>query len=81
MGMGMLIFTVFAIVTGITHYNLLEFGGYVGVIYCAWAIGQFFNKSKAGSYLKALASYMLGMITFYLLAMAIGEITDLVIKH
>ena len=81
MGMGMLIFTVFAIVTGITHRNLLEFGGYVGVIYSAWAIGQFFNKSKASSYLKALASYTLGMITFYLLAMAIGAVTDLVIKH
>jgi hypothetical protein len=81
MGMGMLIFTVFAIVTGITHHNLLKIGGYVGVIYSAWAIGQFFNKSKAGSYFKALASYTLGMITFYLLAMVIGAVTDLLIKH
>ena len=80
MGMAMLIFTVFAIVTGITHHNLLEVGGYVGVIYSAWAIGQFFNKGKASSYFKALAAYLLGMITFYLLAMAAGEITDLVIK-
>jgi hypothetical protein len=81
MGMSMLIFTVFTIVTGLTHRNLLEIGGYAGVIYCGWAIGQFFDKSKAGSYFKALAAYILGMITFFLLAMATGAIADLIIKH
>ena len=81
MGMAMLIFTVFTIFQGLTHFNLMEVGGYAGIIYCSWAIGQFFNKSKVSAYFIAFAAYIMGMLTFSLFAIAIGTITDLVIKH
>jgi hypothetical protein len=81
MGMGMLIFAVFAIIQGITDINILPFAGAVLIVYCAWAIGHFFNKKKISSYLKALAAYMLGMITFSLSVIIIGTLTDLITKH
>jgi hypothetical protein len=81
MGMGMLIFTVFAIIQGVAHVNLLEVGGYVGIIYCTWAIAQFFDKRKWINYLKAFGAYMLGMITFFALVMMIGTLVDLIWKR
>ena len=80
-GMAMLIFTVFAIVQGATHIELVEIGGYAGIIYCAWAIGQFFDKRKWVNYLKALGAYMLGMITFFVLVMIAGSLVDVIWKH
>ena len=81
MGMGMLIFAIFAIISGIVHFDMMQIGGYVGILYCAWAIGQFFDKTKAFNYIKALGAYLLCMVTSALFAMAIGEITDVIIKH
>lgn len=80
-GMAMLIFTVFALVQGVTHIELVEIGGYAGIIYCAWAIGQFFDKRKWVNYLKALGAYMLGMITFFVLVMIAGSLVDVIWKH
>ncbi|EDM38657.1 hypothetical protein PBAL39_21330 [Pedobacter sp. BAL39] len=81
MGMGMLIYTVFALVQGLTHFNLMTAAGVVGFAYCTWAIGQFFDKKKVASFLKALVSYLLGMITFMLVAILLGTSIDLIIKH
>lgn len=80
MGMGMLIFAVFAIIQGITHINLFLLASVIGIIYCTWAIGQFFEKKKAMSYLKAFASYILGMITFSISVVVVGTLIDLIIK-
>ena len=81
MGMGMLIFAVFAILQGLTHIDLMQVAGFVGITYCTWAIGQFFDKEKLLNYLKSFASYMLGMISFTLSALLLGTIIDLIIKH
>jgi hypothetical protein len=81
MGMGMLIYSVFGIVQGLTHFNLMQIAGAVGFIYCTWAIGQFFDKGKVLSYVKAFFAYVLGMLTFTLTAIIIGTIIDLIIKH
>jgi len=81
MGMGMLIFSVFAFFEGVTHLSLMQIAGAVGIIYCSWAIGQFFDKKKAVSYLKAFASYLLGMITFSVSAFILGALIDLIIQH
>jgi len=80
MGMGMLIFTIFAIIQGITHFNLMAVAGVIGIIYCTWAIGQFFGK-KPIDYFKAFAAYILGMICFSVAIMAIGNGIDLFIKR
>jgi hypothetical protein len=80
MGMGMLIYSLFALLQGITHIDLMQIGAIIGIAYCSWAIGQFFDKKKPGSYLKAFTSYMLGSITFMLAAILLGYLIDLFIK-
>ena len=42
MGIGMLIFAVFAVIQGITHFDLMAVGGLFAIVYCTWAIGQLF---------------------------------------
>ena len=81
MGMGMLIYAVFALLQGLTHYNLMQVAGVTGFIYLTWAIGQFFDEKKAVSYVKSFFAYLLGMLTFSLLAILLGSVIDLIIKH
>jgi hypothetical protein len=81
MGIGMLIYAVFAIFLGLTHIDLMQVAGVVSFIYSAWAMGQFFDKSKFINYVKAFFSYFLGFLTFYLTAILIGTLIDLIIKH
>ncbi len=78
MGMGMLIFALFALLQGLTKLNLMQYGGIVGIIYITWAIGSFFDKSKAINYFKAFAAYILGSLTAVLFAIAIGYLIDLI---
>ena len=76
MGIGMLIFALFAFLQGIIKIELMQVAGYVGIAYCSWAIGQFFDKKKPLNYLKAFASYMLGMISSGLFAIGLGTLID-----
>lgn len=80
MGMGMLIFSVFGILQGLTNINLMSIGGMVGIAYCSWAIGNFYGKTQIVNYVKAFFAYILGMITFIFLATTLGVLIDL-IKH
>jgi hypothetical protein len=80
MGIGMLIFSVFVVLQGLTNIYLMTFAGIAGVTYAIWAIGQFYDKSKVMSYVKALIAYMTGMIVFWLLAFLLGNLIDLIIK-
>jgi len=81
MGMAMLILAVFAVADGVFKVKLMEFAGYAGVIYCTWAIGNFFDRKKVMSYVKALIAYLFGMITFTLLALLAGALVDIFYKH
>jgi hypothetical protein len=81
MGMGMLIYSVFTIIQGWTHFNLMQTAGIAGFAYTTWAIGQFYEKGKFINYVKAFFAYILGMLTFALTIQIIGAITDLIIKH
>jgi hypothetical protein len=80
-GMGMLIYSVFIIIQGLTHFNLMQTAGIVGFVYTTWAIGQFYEKGKVVNYVKAFFAYILGMLTFSLAAIITGMLTDIVIKH
>lgn len=80
MGMGMLIFALFALFQGLLHVQLMSIAGVVGIAYTSWAIGQFFDKKKPLSYIKAFSSYILGMITSMLALLLIGNLIDLMIK-
>lgn len=81
MGMGMLIFSVFVILQGLMHFNVMTVAGMAGISYSAWAIGHFFDKKKVASYIKALIAYILGMITFWIIPFLLGTIIDLLSKH
>lgn len=80
-GISMLIFAVFAFAEGLSHLKLLNVAGIIGVIYIIWAIGNFFEAKKIGNYLKALISFLLGTITFYIIIFAIGITFDILTKH
>ncbi len=80
MGIGMLIYSAFGMVQGLTQIYLMQVGVIVAFIYTTYAIGQFFDKRKLISYVKAIFAYLLGMITFSLVAVVIGTIIDLIIQ-
>jgi hypothetical protein len=80
-GISMLIFAFFAFAQGLLHFKLLSVAGIIGVIYVIWAIGNFFEAKRIGNYLKALISFLLGTITFYIIIFAIGITIDLLTKH
>jgi hypothetical protein len=81
MGIGMLIFSIFSLLQGLTKINLMNIGGIVGIAYCSWAIGHFFGKEKIINYVKAFFAYMLGMTTFAFAAILLGILIDKMIKH
>lgn len=76
MGIGMLIFSVSALLEGLTHQSLMGISAVIGIIYITWSIGQFFESKKISSYLKALTAYILGMITFSASALLLGFLID-----
>ena len=59
-------------------YKLLDYRGYsvlfslVTLGYVTWAIGQFFDKKKTASYVKAFLAYCLGFVLFYIAIMLVG---------
>lgn len=79
MGMGMLIYAAFGLVQGLTHFDVMQVSAVAGFIYTTYAIGQFFDKHKPVSYLKAFMAYMIGLFTFSLCAVIIGLMIDLVL--
>lgn len=81
LGISMLIFAFFAIIEGILHIKLLNITGIIGVIYLTSATANFFEKNKPVNYFKALSCYLLGMITFFVLTLAVGITIDIIIKH
>lgn len=78
MGMGMLIFSVFAFAEGITGVHMMQISSVLSISYCCWAIGHFFDKKRVASYLKALGAYILGMATFSISVLALGLLVDFV---
>lgn len=80
MGIGMLIYTVFGVAENFSNLRLLNLGGFIGLVYVSWAIGQFFDKKRIVSYLKGLFSYLLGMVSFFLIAILLGLFIDMIVK-
>ncbi len=77
-GMQMLMFSLLGALESLTKTRVLSFGTYFVLIYALWATAQFFDKRKMLNYLKAPISYFFGLITFFLVALGIGLLTDLV---
>lgn len=79
MGIGMLMFTVFGVFESLTHTDLLTYVGYLFFFYALWAIGQFFDQKKWINYVKALISYVLGMVTFVFASLGLGILLDFIL--
>jgi Protein of unknown function (DUF3667) len=82
LGIGMLIFTLFAIAEGLMHTQntwALKVASGITIIYSSWAIAKFFEPihTYKMSYFKAFCSYMLGFIVFGILIAVLGAVLDL----
>lgn len=80
-GVAMLILALFAIIQGVTKIGLMQYSGMLSFGYITWAIGQFFDRKKISSYVKALSAYLLGMLTSMITALLIGYLIDTIFKH
>ena len=80
-GISMLIFAVFALLEGVSHFKLLRFAGVLGVIYMTWAIGNFFEERKFVNYAKALIAFFLGTMALYIVIFAVGISIDILTEH
>lgn len=80
MGIGMLILALFALIQVVIHIELMQFAGILFMGYTTFAIADFFDKRKVKNYFKSLAAYMLGMIAFFVSAIILGNVIDLIIK-
>lgn len=80
MGIGMLIYTLFGVLESITKLKILQIGAIIGIVYTSWAIGQFFDKTNKWNYLKGFVAYILGMMSFYMLAVLLGFGIDVIAK-
>ncbi len=80
MGIGMLVLAVFAILEKLTKTPLMQAGSYLFIFYASWAIGQFYDKRRKANYFKAFAAYLLGMISFILVALVLGMTIDFAIN-
>lgn len=76
MGTGMLIFSIIGVIDSMFSAQILDKGFLLGFIYTTWAIGQFFDRKKILGYVKAFFAYMLGVFTFSLCVVVIGQTFD-----
>lgn len=76
MGMLMLIVSLFGIVDGLLHVDIMQIGAFAAFVYSAWAIGQFYETRKVMGYFKALFVYIFGMVTFLVGAVVLGMVVD-----
>lgn len=49
-------------------------------VYMTWGIGQFFADKKASTYIKAFLAYLSGFLLFYVAAIIIGNILNVILK-
>ena len=79
-GISSIFTSVIFTIQGLTHLNLIIVSNIITVIYLTWATGQFFNRRKASSYLKAFISYILGFYMVGFLVVLIAIFVDIILK-
>ncbi len=81
MGQGMLLITFVSFFYRVLSYNVyITIFSVIALAYPTWAIGQFFDKGKTASYVKAFFAYIAGYLLFYVAIILIGLAADLIIK-
>ena len=81
LGTSALLFSVVVIIQGFAHLDLIYISTLIVMIYSVWATGQFFDRKKAVSYIKAFLSYILGSFIWGILVTCVGMFIDVVISH
>lgn len=81
MGIGMLLFSLFTVIEGIIHIQIMQIAAFFFILYNTWATGQFFDGQKIMSYIKSFFAYILGMLSFVFFAVLLGIIIDFLTKH
>ena len=80
-GVSSLFSSLIFIIQGLTHLNLIHVSLLIVMAYSTWAIGQFFDRKKVSSYIKAFTSYLLGFILFGFILAFVAAFIDIVIKY
>ena len=79
-GIPSLIFSVILTFQVLVHQNFIPISAFIALIYQIWATGQFFNKRKVTSYIKALFSYVLALFVLSISATTVIVFIDIIIK-
>ena len=79
-GISMLFATLFGILELVLNIKVLMVGILLATGYTIWAIGQFFNKKDALTYIKAFFAYWIGYLTFMIVMMVLAVVFWLVTK-
>jgi hypothetical protein len=61
-----------------THLNIIKYTSIIVVAYHIWSIGQFIDKKKVVSYIKASLSVIMGAITLFILIAFLGTLIDII---
>lgn len=77
MGMGMLFYFLFGILSLLFSTVLLNNGSILAVLYTSFAIGKVYNKPGFMPYFKAFWAYVLGFITFAIVLAVVGVSLDI----
>ena len=78
-GVTLLFDSIFVILQKITGLNLTQVFTIVETIYITWAVGQYFDGKKAVNYIKALLSYLFGLLMILIVSVIISFIIFTVI--
>ena len=79
-GVQVLFESVVSILFSLMHWDFILISISISNIYSFWAIGQFFEKGKAKSYIKAFLAFIVGMFVIGFIAM-IGAIIEVLIRQ
>jgi hypothetical protein len=74
-----LFFSIIFVIQAFIRVDIIMISIFPLIVYYVWAIGQFFEKKKAMSYIKVLLSYIVGLFIIALVS-AVGAIIELLIK-
>ncbi|PQJ23446.1 hypothetical protein BSU00_04485 [Tenacibaculum sp. SG-28] len=77
-GIGNLIFVAFGVFETITSLEIGNIAYLFAMLYSAWAIGNFFDKFKAWSYIKGFLAYFLGTSIGSFLIVIIGVLVEII---
>ncbi len=79
-GLGMLISTLFGIGEIISGLSLFQISLLLGPVYSIWAMGNFFQGRRVKAYLKASFSYLMAILSIFLLEGLVLVIVHLIGK-